>query len=267
VNDQDARPSGAPAPPTKIGLDDVTRRRLDEIRRRLVFFRSWNLFRYLHLRQAFLETSGVDSVLSVGCGRGLAELALAVEFPDVQIQLTEVDSDALAMTRPVSELAEAWKLENLTFGIQDVLEPLQNRADLVCAVDVLSQVEDDVLAASHLRAASDGYVFCLVPFATGAAQADERLRSRAWEKRRSYRVGYSEDDLRALFPGQSIVRGCFWSHSGARVQATMAALDEAALLPRTAELCEAAECDLEKRVPRRHREALGIWILARSAGG
>lgn len=256
--------SDAASTSTGSDRDARAQARLREVRRRLVFYRSWSYFRYLHLREAFLAATGVESVLSVGSGRGLAELALALEFPDVRFRLSDVRSPHTSSPDQVLELARAWGLENLEHAELDVLEPIAERFDLVASVEVLEHLEDDARAAAHMTAAARRYTFCLVPFADAESAADPERRRRAWEKDHHYRFGYDATALRALFPGQPVaLRGCYWRDAGARVVAACKDLSDEALLEQAPLVWREAERDLIDRIPTRYPEALGIWLLAR----
>ena len=253
------RPRAASADPQKA----VREARLREVRRRLVFYRSWSYFRYLHFREAFLATHDVSSVLSVGAGRGLAELALALEFPNVHFVLSDVRSPHAASSDQVMALVKEWGVANLARSTRDILAAPPERFDLVASVEVLEHIEDHTRAAAHMLEASRLYTFCLVPFADAQTNADPIRRARAWDKDHHYRFGYSEDDLRALFPGQpAIVRGCYWKSAGARVISGLKELSGDALLARAPAIWKDAECDLIDRIPKRYPEALGIWILS-----
>jgi cyclopropane fatty-acyl-phospholipid synthase-like methyltransferase len=257
-----------PSGPGPASVEDPERAlqetRLREVRRRLVFYRSWSYFRYLHLRQAFLSTRGISSVLSIGSGRGLAELALAVEFPEVRFQLSDVPSPHASSSDPVLALAKKWGLSNLSRTSLDVLEPLPERYDLVASVEVLEHIEDDARAAANMTDAARLYTFCLVPYADARTAADPIRRKRAWEKDHHYRFGYPVEALRSLFPGETaIVRGCYWQEAGARVVEALKDLSDDALLARAPIVWQEAECDLIDRVPQRYPEALGVWILSR----
>jgi hypothetical protein len=243
---------------------DTTEGRLAEVRKRLVFYRSWSYLRYVHLREAFLATEGVSTVLSIGCGRALAELALAIEFPEVRFHATDLESPSDSAARTAFELAKTWGIENLTFGRRDILDSSPSeRFDLVTSVELLEQLEDDRSAAANMVRASRGYVFCLVPFADREADADPVRRARAWEKDRQHRLGYAEAELRALFPGPAIVRGCYWRDACGPIPSKRDLPDDDALLARAGGIQSAAGRDVRDRIPVRYPEALGIWILAR----
>ncbi|MBK7950071.1 MAG: methyltransferase domain-containing protein [Deltaproteobacteria bacterium] len=256
----------APGPPPLAADPDraAAQARLREVRRRLVFYRSWSYFRYLHLREAFLATENVATVLSIGSGRGLAELALAIEFPAVRFRMTDVRSPHTASSDQAMELARNWGIGNLERASHDILEPLPESYDLVASVEVLEHIEDEARAADHMRRAARRYTFCLVPYADERTAADPERRRRAWEKDHHYRFGYSAESLQALFPDRTVaLRGCYWQTAGARVVARFKDLSDEALLEQAPVVWSEAESDLIDRVPRRYPEALGLWLLTR----
>lgn len=95
--------------------------------------RRWAYLRYLHLRQVLLNASGVESLLSVGCGTGLAEVLLALEFPDIVFHVTDVDERAIEQSFGARMVRE-WAVDNVSFGSLDVLAPVRKRYGLVTSV-------------------------------------------------------------------------------------------------------------------------------------
>lgn len=263
--------ASAAAGPAPLSTDPgraTAQARLREVRRRLVFYRSWSYFRYLHLREAFLATENVASVLSIGSGRGLAELALAIEFPAVRFRMSDVRSPHTASSDQVMTLARDWGIANLERASHDILEPLPESYDLVASVEVLEHIEDHARAADHMSRAARRYTFCLVPYADERTAADPERRRRAWEKDHHYRFGYSAESLQALFPGRTVaLRGCYWQTAGAQVVARFKDLSDEALLEQASVVWSEADSDLIDRVPRRYPEALGIWLLTRREDG
>ncbi len=247
---------------------DTQQGRLEEVRKRLVFYRSWSYLRYVHLRQAFIETENVKTFISIGCGRGLAELALAIEFPEVRFLLTDIQAETTSSADPALELARTWSIENFSFRPLDLLSPdlgPDERFDFVSSVEVLEHLQDDRQAAKHMRQLSSRYTFCLVPFADRETDSESARRARAWEKDQHYRLGYSAGELRSLFPGNSIIRGCYWRDVAGPIPSKSDAPDDAGLLRQASALQEIAQKDIIDRIPEQYPEALGIWILAESA--
>lgn len=237
----------------------VDQRRLKEVRKRLLVRRRWAYLRYLNLRDAFLRTEGVLSMLAVGCGQGYAELALALEFPDVHVHLTDI---APHYDR-AKQLADLWKIENATFGIRDILRPEPGRYDLVASIEVLEHIENDRWAAAEMRAAAKAYVFALVPFADKKTNTDDELRRKHREAHEHCRVGYDEGDLRQLFPDVTEMRGCYWTKGGLLWRQRLEGLSDQEIMVSQDELEQAAISGERHQIPQRRSQACGIWVLAR----
>lgn len=77
--------------------------RLKAVHTALLEGRTWRYLRYLHARCALSAAQDVSSVLVVGAGHGLAELALAVEHPEVNFVLTDWSGASHSVRR-----ARAW---------------------------------------------------------------------------------------------------------------------------------------------------------------
>jgi SAM-dependent methyltransferase len=234
---------------------------LVEAQRELLRARGWSYLRYLHLREGLRSCEGVRSVLSVGCGDGAAEVALAVENPNIQFTLTDIAPPGKELRRRLA----GWGVENVRCGVLDIMAPDEEPHDLVMSVEVLEHIRDDATAAANMRALAREWVFALVPFASEADNRDEDELRRQWEAHEHCRVGYNEDDLRRLFPGAVDIRGCYWRDAGARWRAELsAAPDDALADPVTAlRFLGQAENDLRPGVPGSREQAFGIRVLAR----
>lgn len=218
--------------------------------------------RYLHLREA-VRLSQPDSVLVIGIGRGMAEVAIAKEFPDTQFHLTDWDFPQPRLDR-ARKFAGA--LKNVTFGKLDILTPeLERKFGLVASVEVLEHIKEDEVAAANMRSLSSGHVFCLVPFATPKDNANEEKRQRVWENNEHYVVGYDPARLEQLFPGTETIRGAYWSDVSRRLKNEVAELAPDQVRARGDELRDIAEQDLRPAIPQSMHQALGIWTLARAA--
>lgn len=244
-------------------LPGTRKKYLAELRKRLLLHRGWNYLRYLHLRDAFTRTEGVRSALAIGAGRGYAELALAIEFPDVAFTITELEgSRGSRVIGKSHHLAETWKLDNVAFAFHDIREPVAKRHDFVSAIEVLEHIAEESLAAAQLRAASNRYVFVLVPFAEARLDADPKRRERVLAEYGHHRLGYDEPALAELFPRGVHVQGCYWNDRGAKLRETLGALDDDAIVARQSELEAQATEDLDDRMPEALSDAQGIRVLA-----
>lgn len=241
-------------------------RALVKARTQLLLHRRWAYLRYLHLREALVDanrTQDVDTFLAVGCGRGVAEVALAIEHPHIQFHLTDVESDRTPNFQQAERMVDEWGIPNVTFGTMDIFEPARERFDFVASVEVLEHLEDDDLAAKMLTGLARRFVFTLTPFAHDAANADPARRQRVWENNEHFVVGYDEKRLRELFPSSTSVRGCYWADAGLELRQELTATDDAVIRERAAHYVRAARSDVRHSVPHDLSEAAGIWALAR----
>src|SRR4029453_16490620 len=101
---------------------------MDVVRLELLRGKTWRYLRYLHLREGLLAAQDCRSVLSIGCGRGLAELALAIEFPQVSFHLTDIEGEKTPHYGAAQNHVRRWKLGNVTFGVCDILQPTMDGA-------------------------------------------------------------------------------------------------------------------------------------------
>ncbi len=62
---------------------------IERARLELLKGKTWRYLRYLHTRHALKFISGWEDMLVVGAGSGLAEIALAIEYPDKHFHLTD----------------------------------------------------------------------------------------------------------------------------------------------------------------------------------
>jgi hypothetical protein len=138
--------------------------------------------------------------------------------------------------------------------------PTTFRADLVCSVEVLEHIEDDERAAAGMREAGRR-VFCLVPFADAATNADPERRRKAWERHEHFVVGYDAQTLSARFGGPIVMRGCYWSDAGAVLRRQLTDSTDDAIRARAPALFELAQSDLRDAVPVGPEDASGIWGL------
>jgi len=231
---------------------------LDELTSLLLLERRWAYLRYRYLRSALERIGPVGSVLSVGAGRGLAELALALEHPETRFHITDVEpSYGLGQS-----LAEVRKAPNVSFGPWDLTQPPGEVYDFVACVEVLEHIQDDAPAFEHLQAAAARAVFVLVPFATAADNADPALLSREWEAHRHHRVGYDEAELRRRFARLLDLQGCYWRQGGAIWRSHMNGMTDEAILKAKMDLMMWAELDDRPGIPQSREEAYGLWALA-----
>lgn len=174
--------------------------------------RKWQYLRYLHLRDSFEAIcDDIQTVCVCGAGRGYAELALAIEFPDIHFTLTDIidRKHGYPNYQGTMDAAWNWGIDNIAFSVWNCLEPTERRFDLVCSTEMLEHIEDDERAAANMVAASNRYVYCLVPYADEATNANARKRELAWQRHEQFVVGYDAKRLETLFPNPIHVFGAY----------------------------------------------------------
>jgi hypothetical protein len=227
----------------------------------------WAPHRFVHIVDAFdraARAMPLRTVLSVACGRGLPELALAAMHPEVEFTLIDADPRRVEGVRT---LMEREGLANVTVAEGDLAGGFERRFDLVIAADVLERRSDDVAAARALSEASRGCVHVLAPFCSPIEAVDEELRDRMRERHGHERAGYTRDALVGLFPGatQLLLRHCYYRDASALRRLTEAlgdTLDDAL----EAELLQLALADLRDEPARGRKDALGVELLVRVPG-
>ena len=229
----------------------------------LLHGRTWRYLRYAHAREALSIAQDVESVTVVGAGHGTAEIALALEFTNIRFCLTDWDQASHNSAR-AQAWVKKWRLPNVRFASLNILDPGDMpRADLVYSVEVLEHIEDDRTAAENMRRLAKKYVFCMVPFAEESLNQREDKRADMLARFGHHVAGYNAERLVSLFPLPVAVRGTYWANAGARFRAKLTELDDATIDVQHDALIEEAHADLIERIPTSHREAAGIWWLAR----
>ncbi|MEL6646531.1 MAG: class I SAM-dependent methyltransferase [Pseudomonadota bacterium] len=228
--------------------------------------KTWRYLRYLHFREAlqYVE-SEVSSVCICGAGHGYAELALAAEFPHIHFTLTDIVNKEHGYPNYHATMDMAWKwgVDNISFSVWNVLEPTHRRFDLVASTEMLEHIEDAQTAAKHMRAAAEKFVYCLVPFADAATNANEQKRKGAWERHEHFVCGYDADEMRAMFPNPVLLTGTYWADTGLAFRMKLNELSPEEIVAQFQTLQHEAEADLSAKIPQRSKEAQGIKILSR----
>ncbi len=229
---------------------------------RLMTGRTQQYLRYLHLREAVARIAGeIETICVVGAGRGIAELAIAMEFPHLRWTLTDIIFPGSPCYHRAMELAWKHGIDNVGFSVWDAMQPTARRFDLVCSTEMLEHVPNPTPAARNMRAAARKYVYCLVPFGDASANADPRKRRYAWDNRQHFVFGYDRD---ALFGTGGQVAGTYWNSAGAELRQALTAMSDDQITAELDRLIAMAAEDLREEVPRTSRDAAGIKILVRA---
>lgn len=238
--------------------------RLNSIRLRLLRGKTWRYLRYLHLRDAISRiVNDIESICVIGAGHGFAELALAVEFKNIRFVLTDVMAPGYPNYHTTMKLAWDWQIDNIAFSVYDVLKPPNKKFDLVCSTEVLEHIPNPVLAAKHMRDASCGYVYCLVPYSDVRTNNDIVRRKYVFDRAGHYYYGFDADNLTSLFGQPMMVEGAYWFDAGMKLRSVLndMSLEEIGL--KYDELIGLAERDIRNAVPTDLKEAAAIKILSR----
>ena len=236
--------------------------KLDNIRLALLRGRTWRYLRYLHFRDYFLRIADqIQTVCVLGAGHGLAETAIALEFPHIRFTLTDIIGKGYPNYHRAMDYCWKFGINNMDFSIWNVLVPTERRFDLVCSTEMLEHIEDAERAAENMRAAAR-FVYCLVPFADDATNADPVKRARAWARHEHYVFGYDDKAICKLFPGCIAVSGTYWEWAGRGFRAKLQDMPDEQIVQSYRGLIAEANDDLVDRIPQSLNEASGIKILS-----
>lgn len=236
----------------------------EQIEHILLREKGWRYLRYLHLREGFkiAHAEGIETVHCLGAGKGYAELALALEFPEVRFHITDVESEITPNYHVAKGWAKRLNLPNVTFGTMDIFNPPNETWDLITSVETLEHLEDDDLAVENMLKIANRYVYMLVPFSDDRTNADAQRLAYVWDKHEHFRVGYDEKRLRALFPKARTIRGCYFREDGHKLRQTLAEMSPEEIDERAEELFAAARRDLRDEIPNTLQDSIGIWVFA-----
>ena len=240
---------------------------LAKTRTTLLVEKRWRYLRYLHFREALiLVQDDVDNVLAIGVGKALSELALAVEFPDIDFYLTDIESTTTPSWGFVQHAVEEWHLDNVHLSTLDVTVHPTICADLVCSTEVLEHIEYPQEAAKNMHLAARKYIYCLVPFADLSFNENPIRRQRVLESHGHFVCGFDSGTLTRLFPDPIEIRGCYWLEYGQEFRSKLDKLGGEAIRANSESLAiEAARDVTLGKTPSLRSEAAGIWILARTS--
>ncbi|MEM7596946.1 MAG: class I SAM-dependent methyltransferase [Pseudomonadota bacterium] len=239
---------------------------IEKTRLILLKTKTWRYLRYLHFREALQKVDGeISSVCICGAGHGYAELALAAEFPHIHFTLTDIVNKEHGYPNYHATMDMAWKwgVNNISFGVWNVLEPTHRRFDLIASTEMLEHIEDAKTAARNMRKTAERYVYCLVPFADATTNANPQKRKGAWERHEHFVCGYDADEMKAMFPDPVLLTGTYWADTGLAFRMKLNEMSPEEIEAQFGDLQREAETDISDRVPLRSKEAQGIKILSR----
>jgi hypothetical protein len=107
-----------------------------------------------------LRSSSGSRVADVGCGTGWSSIAIALAYPDVEVDAFDADDASIADAR--RNAAKAGVADRVRFEVRDAASPElpENSYDLVLALECIHDLAQPVeaLAAMRRLAADDGFV-------------------------------------------------------------------------------------------------------------
>jgi len=247
-----------------LGKSNITRK-IQRIELQLMRARKWRYLRYLHLHEYI---KGVADQLTTACicgtGHGLAEVALALEFPHIKFTLTDIISTGYPNYHGAMQLSWNWDIENIEFSIWDVLHPTSKKFDIVCSTEMLEHISNPMLAAENMRAASRKYIYCLVPFSDWKTNMDLKARQRAFERHEHQFYGFDRQMLEGFFGAATRISGVYWHNAGLLLRNELSKLNPNEIAERFDELKVLACEDIRDEIPDSLDEASGIKILSRA---
>ena len=92
--------------------------------------------------------------------------------------------------------------------------------------------------------------------------ADKALLQRVWDRHEHFKVGYSVDDMRRLFPQVVAMRGCYWRDYADAMFERLGTISTEDLLDSVTALKQEALQDIRDELPSYYPECKGIWVLA-----
>lgn len=234
-----------------------------KLQQNMIEQKGWALLRYLHLRNFVKsKSSQVSDICVVGSGKGLAELAIAAEFPEAQFYLTDIVLEGRPR-RPnyfqCMEISERWGINNIRFGVWDVLKPKRKKHEAVVSTEVLEHIHEHRLAVRNMVSHSLKYTYILAPFASKAKNQDPEARALAYNTHEHVVCGFDVDYFEEFKYNAESIYGTYWTGKNSyRAIVNQAARDGVHVEHAT--LIEAAKRDIVQAPPAEGK-SLGIKCI------
>jgi len=225
--------------------------RRNHLRLKLLQAKGFRYLRYLHLRDFLSRARGqIVSVGVCGAGHGFAELTLALEFPEMEFTLTDVVGDGRPNYWVSMQHSMRWQINNVRFGIWDVLAAPPRRFDVVVSTEVLEHIEQADMALANQRKAAIKGLYCLTPFATRDQNANAERRLQAYRQHGHFVCGFDEEFFRRTLGEEVEVHGTYWHEQGGHLRSKLAGMSSEEVTAAYDELLRLAERDLIQNKPR-----------------
>jgi hypothetical protein len=230
----------------------LQQKRLNMVRLHLLRARGWRYLRYLHLAD-FVRTYSrlCNSFCSAGSGLGFAELALAIEFPDIEFYVTDIVAAGRPNYFKCMDLVMRWHVKNLRFGIWDLTQPSPRKFDLIASTEVIEHIKPPEPAMISMLEAANCATYALAPYADKVTNANAEQRLNAYLEHEHFVCGYdAEFFVNLKFNYKSIKsNGVYWAKSGAAFRKELIGLADTAIDESFDSLCKRAELDLICEAP------------------
>lgn len=166
---------------------------LETIRFNILKSNGWAFLRYIHLRDFISSQSNINSVGVCGTGMGFAELALALEFPNLDFYLTDIICEGRPNFHRVMELTFRYNLRNIRFGIWDTLKKSPQKFDSIVSTEILEHIKEAGLALQNMIDACNKSVYCLAPYAPEDVNLNIENRLAAYIQHEHFVCGFDEN--------------------------------------------------------------------------
>lgn len=226
--------------------------------------RSARYMRYLHLRDCIRKIKQeIDTVLVVGSGHALAELAIALEFPGIDFYITDINARGYPRYKNAMHYVFTNCISNVRFGVCNILDAPSRQFSLVCSTEVLEHIDNYQLASSHMRSYSNCYVYCLVPFAQKNLNLNLKKRVAVSEALGHVVMGFDVDSIKSMFGVNAQINGAYWNDSGIKLRNTLKTMTDNEIELSYNQLISLADSDLKNQHPTFVPDCWGVKVLAK----
>jgi SAM-dependent methyltransferase/peptidoglycan/xylan/chitin deacetylase (PgdA/CDA1 family) len=225
-----------------------------------------SVLRYTHLRDAVAALPAGARVLSAGCGKALAEVALAIANPEVSWLAVDVDPRRYQYAMDVARNVD---VANIQFTQVDLNETDSWGFDSVNAIvvnEVAMYLNDPVktLAALRRHVRPGGRLVCVEPFL--ATPEEPSVVAKLRQHTNSLHGGFTLEQMLSFVEGMEDVQhtNCYW-HAPDQLLSMlwrhMSASGSWGLLDL---MFAVAQLDLAEGTARHRREATAVKVVARA---
>ncbi|MES1186983.1 MAG: methyltransferase [Myxococcales bacterium] len=224
-----------------------------------------SVLRYTHLKDAVSALPPGARVLSAGCGKALAEVALAISNPDVSWLAVDIDPTRYQHAASIARNAD---VPNVRFAQADLDQAGgwdfgQVDAIIVSEVAMYLQQPAKTFAALRAHLNPSGTLTCIEPFLT---DGDPTLLEKLRQHTASLHGGFTHEQMRTLVAGMEVLSlcNCYWHAPDQLLKMLwdqMSATESWGLVDL---MFAMAQLDLSDTMATHRREATAVKIVARA---